>query len=398
MDEVRKSPFFGILADEVTDISNVQNLVIFIKYYDHEKGEAQTAYIDSTDLLSFSETNLADSQTIHDCLINLISNLKLQLPNLKAFSSDGASAMTGFKGDINTELRERQSLKHLLNAHCVYHRLALACADSSDQLNFLKEFELTLTQLWAFFNNSPKRLNIYLKTAHKIHNIETLHGSKRKDVVKKVKKAVNTRWFSLHASVDAVYEEYVGLLETFSILETEGGSGGSMANGFSKLLQSPKFIGMLYTLIVMVPSLTALSKAFQTRAISFFIITTNIEKTKSKLQQILDEQKPLMLLKTDMKNMLQRCNLKVHEQAEETIHSMTERYTKTMLWNIDDRFSHVLSILEAFSIFNLDNIPTNITSSEFSVYGHSEINVLPNHFFANDEENKDSLIRRMGKF
>ena len=124
-----------------------------------------------------------------------------------------------------------------------------------------------------------------------------------------------------------------------------------------------------------------------------------MKKTKSKLQQILDEQKPLMLLKTDMKNMLQGCNLKVHKQAEETIHSMTERYTQTMLWNIDDRFSHnVLSILEGFSIFNLDHIPMNITSSEFSVYGHSEINVLPNHFFANDEENKDSLTRRMGKF
>ena len=107
LDKVRKTLFFGILTEEVTDISNVQNLVIFIKYYDHEKGEAQTAYIDSTDLLSFSETNLTDPQTIHDCLINLISNLKLQLPNLKAFSSDGASAITSFKGDTNTKLRER---------------------------------------------------------------------------------------------------------------------------------------------------------------------------------------------------------------------------------------------------------------------------------------------------
>ena len=39
---------------------------------------------------------------------------------------------------------------------------------------------------------------------------------------------------------------------------------------------------------------------------------------------------------------------------------------------------HNLSILDAFSI--LDNIPANTTSSEFSVYGHSEINVLSNHF------------------
>ena len=32
-----------------------------------------------------------------------------------------------------------------------------------------------------------------------------------------------------------------------------------------------------------------------------------------------------------MKNRLQRCNLKVDEQVEETIHSMTERYTSYVM-------------------------------------------------------------------
>ena len=40
--------------------------------------------------------------------------------------------------------------------------------------------------------------------------METLPDSKRKNVVKKVKKADNMRWLSLHASVDGVYEEYPG--------------------------------------------------------------------------------------------------------------------------------------------------------------------------------------------
>ena len=80
-----------------------------------------------------------------------------------------------------------------------------------------------------------------------------------------------------------------------------------MAKGFSKPLKSSKFIGMLHTLKVMLPSLTALSKTFQTEAINFSTITPNIEKAKSKLRQILDEQKPL-LLKSDIKNRLQKSN------------------------------------------------------------------------------------------
>ena len=64
-----------------------------------------------------------------------------------------------------------------------------------------------------------------------------------------------------------------------------------------------------------------------------------------------------------------------------------------MLWDIYDRLPHdILSISGAFSIFYLDNIPTNTTSSEFSLYGHSEINVLSTYFFANKEKNKDTFI------
>ena len=62
---------------------------------------------------------------------------------------------------------------------------------------------------------------------------------------------------------------------------------------------------MLYTLRVMLPSLTALTKTFQTGAINFSKITPNIEKTKSNLQQISDKQKSLMLLKTGLKYRLQ---------------------------------------------------------------------------------------------
>ena len=68
--KIRKSSIFGLLIDEVTDISNIQNLLTFIR----KRGEPHSAFINSTDFLGFSDTNLADSQTIHNCLINLVSN------------------------------------------------------------------------------------------------------------------------------------------------------------------------------------------------------------------------------------------------------------------------------------------------------------------------------------
>ena len=51
-----------------------------------------------------------------------------------------------------------------------------------------------------------------------------------------------------------------------------------------------------------------------------------------------------------------------------------------------------------FQYLILNNIPTNATSSKFSVYGHKEINVLSNHFFPNEEENKDTFIDKWESF
>ena len=66
---------------------------------------------------------------------------------------------------------------------------------------------------------------------------------------------------------------------------------------------------------------------------------------------------------------------------------MTERCTNAMLWNISYRFpSDIMDILDAFSIFNLENILTDQTSNEFSVYGCNEVNVLCNRFFKDDDQ------------
>ena len=82
--------------------------------------------------------------------------------------------MTGVNTGVAARLRENEELKNLLNIHCICHRLALACADSSAQLTFLKDFETTLIQLWEYFKNSAKRLNTYTKAALKMHDLDTL--------------------------------------------------------------------------------------------------------------------------------------------------------------------------------------------------------------------------------
>ena len=114
----------------------------------------------------------------------------------------------------------------MLSVHGICHQLALACSDTGDELSYIQKFEKTLLQLWKFFKNSPKRLKIYIKTALSMRDLDTLLAKRKKNIVKRVKKACRTCWLSLHTSVDAIYKEYVGLFHCLRSIQEQDKSLG----------------------------------------------------------------------------------------------------------------------------------------------------------------------------
>ena len=68
----------------------------------------------------------------------------------------------------------------------------------------------------------------------------------KKTLSKESKKACRTCWLSVHASVDAIYEEYVGLIHCLSSIQEQDKSlGGVMASGLLKKMNSVEFLGLL---------------------------------------------------------------------------------------------------------------------------------------------------------
>ena len=76
-----------------------------------------------------------------------------------------------------------------------------------------------MLDLWTFLKNSPKRLKTYIKTTLEARNFDQMSKRQKKKLVRKVKKAVRTRWLSLQASVDSVYQEYIGLTHTLQSIK-----------------------------------------------------------------------------------------------------------------------------------------------------------------------------------
>ena len=214
VESIKQSKGFAILTDEVTDISNIQQLVTFAQYFDSNIGDCISTFLNTTDVLEHLPDSSPNAEAIFNSLCSVIEKENLQLENLKGFASDGASVMRGKYNGVAAKFKELESCKTMINIHCICHRLALACANTGDAPKFIQEFEKTMLDLWTFFKNSPKRLKTYIKTKLEGRNFDQMSKRQKEKLVRKVKKIVRTKWLSLQASVDSVYLEYVGLTHT----------------------------------------------------------------------------------------------------------------------------------------------------------------------------------------
>ena len=159
VNNIKKYNLYALLTDEVTDISNICQLVSFVKFFDVDKGKADTAFLDCSDLLEHSVDASPNADAIVTCLTKKMQELAMEIGNLKYFVSDGASVMTGAEGGVAAKLK-KDFASTMINIHCMCHRLALACADTGAD--------------YKFYKNSSKRLKIYARIALKRKEFDTM--------------------------------------------------------------------------------------------------------------------------------------------------------------------------------------------------------------------------------
>jgi hypothetical protein len=80
-EKCRKANWFGLLCDEVCDISNQEQLLTFIKYVDPQTNKATTDFLSANDL--FQNSQSADANTIWTVLNKQLEDSKLEKSKLK---------------------------------------------------------------------------------------------------------------------------------------------------------------------------------------------------------------------------------------------------------------------------------------------------------------------------
>ena len=138
-----------------------------------------------------------------------------------------------------------------------------------------------------------------------------------------MKKACRTRWLSLHAGVDAAWDEFGGLIRTFEVLGKE--KNGAKAIRILKKIRNLDFIGSLCLFKNVLPILTTLSKTFQSNALNFSRITPSIQKAKEKLKEVANDDRVVSQLRETLANRLNGLGMTLTAFHEERLKSKVER-------------------------------------------------------------------------
>ena len=126
IEEVKKSPYFAILLDESTDVSNCAILLCFVRY----KGktdfkEELLCYIDLPVRTTGSE--------IFRFLNTYVNEKDINWANCVGVCTDGAASMTGYRSGVVAKIKEFAH-KEMLFTHCIIHREHLASKKLSPDL------------------------------------------------------------------------------------------------------------------------------------------------------------------------------------------------------------------------------------------------------------------------
>lgn len=111
---VRKGNAYGILADEACDISVVEQLIVFVKYFDHCQRTAKTEFLG---IEPVCDPQGVTAEAVTKKRVEVLEKSELSIENLKSFVSDGASVMVGRTNGVAARLKSLN--KFIVNFHCI---------------------------------------------------------------------------------------------------------------------------------------------------------------------------------------------------------------------------------------------------------------------------------------
>lgn len=248
--DISTSRCYSILADEATDVSNIQQLVICIRWVTKE-------LIVEEDFIGLMPLDKANATNIATTIKDVILRLGLSKEDAKAQCYDGCSTMTGVRNGVATIIK-REIPKCLLT-HCYCHALNLAVGDTVKTVPLLKETLEDAYELTRLVKYSPKR-QAALKNKQEELRINNLNlpvdNAGDTESFSRLRLLCPTRWTVRAKALQSVTNNYKAILEMLAWCDDSRNTSDSeiraRAGGLEKKMNSFNFMyGLQLSLLVL---------------------------------------------------------------------------------------------------------------------------------------------------
>ncbi|KAJ8024350.1 Zinc finger MYM-type protein 1 [Holothuria leucospilota] len=150
-DSVSDAKFFSILADECTDASNEEQLLICLRWIDQ-------ALEPNEDFVGFYEIPNIAANTIVGAIKDVLMRLNLSLYNCWGQCFDAGGLMAGSRNGVAAQILSEVKKAHL--THCHGHALSLAVKDTTEGSKLPHDCMDTTMEICKLIKFSPKRQGI----------------------------------------------------------------------------------------------------------------------------------------------------------------------------------------------------------------------------------------------
>ena len=228
--------WFSIVADEATDVTNKEQLVICIRWVDNDF----QIHEDPVELINVPKT---DAKTLTGAIKDCLIRLSLPLAQCRGQAYDGASNMSGHLNGVAAQIQK--DVPSALFVHCLAHCINLTlqpigrqCVPVRDALDLIIE----VTQLIRY---SPKRSALF-------QSLQTQLNPEVSSKPTSLKPLCLTRWTVCTSAFNSILTNYTVLCQTLETVNTDcNDEYGRKAGGcLAKLEKFSTFFGIKLSYLV----------------------------------------------------------------------------------------------------------------------------------------------------
>lgn len=210
---INKSMCFSIMADETTDINNIEQLSLCIRYID--TSDNCNEFKIREDFLTFVPLIDLTGNGIALSILNSLQSMNINIELLCAQGYDGAASMSGHFNGVQAKIRDKYP--KALYVHCSAHSLNLALSHSCQIQQFRNSIG-TIHTICNFFKSSAQRTQIL-----KQNILKYIPGTNKTTLIS----MCETRWVENHDALLRFIEIYYPVVCTLEELENHHNSDTS---------------------------------------------------------------------------------------------------------------------------------------------------------------------------